>query len=108
LMFLSIGFGAVAFGKTFRFYSIVTILVFILFGVLTALEAPYIDKNGSTPFIGLWERINIAAFMVWLIVFAVILLRVETKSSLSVPYKKEMSGEKRIFNKQESKIKETV
>lgn len=108
LMFLSIGFGAVAFGKTFRFYSIVTILVFIVFGVLTALEAPNIDKNGSTPFIGLWERINIAAFMIWLLVFAIILLRVETKSSLSISYKKERIAEKQLFNKQNSKVKETV
>src|SRR6187399_216570 len=75
LMFLSIGFGAAAFGKTFRFYSIATILVFIVFGALTFLEAPNVDKNGPTPFIGVWERINIAAFMIWLLVFSVMLLR---------------------------------
>ncbi|HET6722389.1 MAG TPA: DUF998 domain-containing protein [Chitinophagaceae bacterium] len=108
LMFLSIGFGAVAFGEKFRFYSIATILVFIVFGVLTFSEAPSIDKNGSTPFIGLWERINIAAFMVWLFVFAIILLRVEPKSSLSISYKKERIAEKQLFNKQNSKVKETV
>ena len=108
LMFLSIGFGAVAFGEKFRFYSIVTILVFIVFGVLTFSEAPSIDKNGSTPFIGLWERINIAAFMAWLFVFAIILLRVETKSSLSISYKKEMSGEKQVFNTQDARVKEMV
>lgn len=108
LMFLSISFGAMAFGKRFRFYSVATILVFIVFGILTASEAPYIDKNGSTPFIGLWERINIAAFMVWLFVFAFILLRVETKSSLSRSYKKYLTGEEQLFNKQDSKVKETV
>jgi hypothetical protein len=108
LMFLSIGFGALAFGKRFRFYSIATILVFIVFGVLTGLEAPYIGKNGSTPFIGLWERINIAAFMVWLFVFAVMLLRVEPKSSLSRSYRKHMTGEEQLFNKQDAKLKETV
>lgn len=108
LMFLSIGFGAVAFGKKFRFYSIATILVFIVFGVLTFSEAPSIDKNGSTPFIGLWERVNIAAFMVWLVVFAVILLRVEQKPSLSRSYRKHTIGEKQLFNKQDAKVKETV
>lgn len=108
LMFLSISFGAMAFGKRFRFYSVATILVFIVFGILTASEAPYIDKNGSTPFIGLWERINIAAFMIWLFVFAFILLRVETKSSLSRSYKKHLTSEEQLFNKQDSKVKETV
>ena len=84
LMFLSIGFGAAAFGKGFRFYSIITILVFIVFGVLTFVEAPNVDKNLPTPYIGLWERINIAAFMVWLLVFSINLLRLEKKPSLSI------------------------
>ena len=81
LMFLSIGFGATAFGKGFRFYSIITILVFIVFGVLTFVEAPNVDKNLPTPYIGLWERINIAAFMAWLLVFSINLLRLEKNSS---------------------------
>ena len=81
LMFLSIGFGAADFGKEFRFYSIATIIIFIVFGILTFTEAPNIDKNLPTPYIGLWERINIAAFMVWLLVFSIDLLRLEKKSS---------------------------
>jgi hypothetical protein len=107
LMFLSIGFGAAAFGKAFRFYSIATIIVFIVFGVLTFVEAPNVDKNLSTPYIGLWERINIAAFMVWMLAFSAILLRLEKKPSLSIA-NKEMASEKKIFSKQDPKIKETV
>ena len=80
LMFLSIGFGAADFGKEFRFYSIATIIIFIVFGILTFTEAPNIDKNLPTPYIGLWERINIAAFMVWLLVFSIDLLRLEKSS----------------------------
>jgi hypothetical protein len=74
LMFLSIGFGATAFGKGFRFYSIATIAVFIVFGILTFMEAPNIDKNLPTPHIGLWERINMLLLcldIVFSIVFAV-------------------------------------
>src|SRR6187551_1058599 len=93
LMFLTIGFGAAAFGKGFRFYSIATIIVFIVFGVLTFVEAPNVDKNGSTPYIGLWERINIAAFMVWMLVFSAILLRLDKKFSLGM-LNKEMAREK--------------
>jgi len=93
LMFFSIGFGAAAFGKWFRFYSIATIIVFIVFGVLTFVEAPDVDKNGPTPYIGLWERINIAAFMVWMLVFSAILLRLEKKPPLSLS-NKEMARNK--------------
>ena len=107
LMFFSIGFGAVTFGKGFRFYSIATILIFIVFGVLTFVEAPNVDKNGSTPYIGLWERINIAAFMVWMLVFSAILLKLERKPSLSIS-NKEMASKKKIFSKQDHKIKVTV
>jgi len=92
LMFLSIGFGAAAFGKGFRFYSIATIIVFIVFGVLTFVEAPNVDKNGSTPYIGLWERINIAVFMVWMLVFSAILLKLEREPSLSISNNDKVSG----------------
>ena len=92
LMFFSIGFGAVTFGKGFRFYSIATILIFIVFGVLTFVEAPNVDKNGPTPYIGLWERINIAVFMVWLILFSFNLLRLESKPSLSKSNNDKVSG----------------
>ncbi len=40
LMLLAIGFGAAAFGKRFRLYSIATIALLVVFGALTGLEAP--------------------------------------------------------------------
>jgi len=101
LMFFSIGFGAAAFGKVFRFYSIVTILVFIVFGVLTFVEAPNVDKDLPTLYIGLWERINIAAFMIWILVFANILLKAEKKTPLKVS-NKNMAGEKLVTRQQHS------
>ena len=45
LMFLAIGFGATAFGKRFRVYSIVTIVVLLVFGGLTFWEAPRLQAN---------------------------------------------------------------
>lgn len=108
LMLLIIGFGAAAFGKMFRLYSILTIIALIGFGILTGLAAPRMEQNLPTPWMGIWERISIGTYMVWQLVFAVILLRDETKSSLSISYKKEMSGEKRQLIKQKSRVKETV
>jgi len=74
-MMLIMGFGAAALGKKFRIFTSVTFLVFVVFGMLIGKEAPNIQANLSTPFIGIWERINIAAFMLWIAVFSVVLLR---------------------------------
>jgi hypothetical protein len=75
LMMLMIGFGAAALGKRFRMYSIVTLLVLIAFGLVTGLQAPALDKGLPTPLIGVWERINIGVFMLWVIVLSVVLLK---------------------------------
>jgi hypothetical protein len=77
LMLLAIGFGAAALGKQFCFYSIATILILLVFGILTAMDAPKIDANLPTPWAGVWERINIGVFLLWVIVLAIVLLRKE-------------------------------
>lgn len=71
LMFLAIGVGATAFGKRFRLYSIASIVVLLAFGGLTFLEAPRLQANLPTPWIGLWERINITVFLLWVVVLAI-------------------------------------
>jgi hypothetical protein len=80
-MMLIMGFGAAAFGKWFRIYTVATFVVFIVFGILIGIDAPNISENLPTPLIGVWERINIGAFMLWVIVFAVALLREEGNSA---------------------------
>jgi hypothetical protein len=74
-MFLAIWFGSKAFGKRFYSYSIWTIVALLLFGILTGIDGPKVGKNLPTPFVGIWERINIATFMLWAIVLAIVLLR---------------------------------
>lgn len=78
LMFLAIGFGAAAFGKRFRLYSIASIVVLLAFGALTFLEAPGLQANLPTPWIGLWERVNITVFLLWVVVLATALWRTGT------------------------------
>lgn len=43
--------------------------------VLTVLDAPGIEANLLTPRIGVWERINIGVFLLWVVVLAITLLR---------------------------------
>jgi hypothetical protein len=75
LMMLAIGFGAAALGKRFRLYSIATLVILVVFGALTGLDAPGIAANLPTPWIGVWERINIGVFLLWVVVLAGALLR---------------------------------
>lgn len=76
-MLLAIGFGASAFGKSFRFYSFGTIVLLILGGSLAGSDAPRIAANLATPWAGVTERFNIFAYMLWVIVLAIILIRKE-------------------------------
>ncbi len=77
LYLLALGSTAAALGKRFRLYSIATFVVLFVFGVLTFLDAPGIAKNQATPLIGVWERINIGVFLLWVVVLAVALLRAQ-------------------------------
>jgi hypothetical protein len=75
LMMLAIGFGAAALGKKFRVYSVITLLVLVVAGIFTGIDGPKIEANLPTPWIGVWERINIGVYMLWVVVLALILLR---------------------------------
>lgn len=74
---LIIGFGASAFGKRFRLYSIATVLAVLVFGALAGLDGPRIAANLPTPWVGLTERISVFSYMLWLLVVAIGLLRVQ-------------------------------
>jgi hypothetical protein len=71
LITLAVAAGAFSFGRRFRNYSFATLAVFLLFGALTGIQAQNIAANRPTPFAGLFERICIFSFMVWIVVFAV-------------------------------------
>ncbi|HET7818274.1 MAG TPA: hypothetical protein VFL70_03120, partial [Bacteroidia bacterium] len=74
-MFPAMGFGAAAFGKSFRIYSIITMAVFIIFGTLSGFMGEALFKNEPTPWMGIYERINIYGYMIWVIVFVILLVK---------------------------------
>jgi hypothetical protein len=47
----------------------------VAFGALTGMEAPGLEANLPTPLIGVWERIGIGVFMLWIAMLAIVLLR---------------------------------
>ena len=72
---LALGITAAALGKGFRIYSVITFLLVLFVGILTFMDAPAVGRNEPTPLIGLWERINIAIFLLLVMVLALKLLR---------------------------------
>ncbi|HYL56053.1 MAG TPA: DUF998 domain-containing protein [Gemmatimonadales bacterium] len=86
LFLLAIAFGAAALGKRFRRYSIATAVILLLFGALTGMVSPGISANLPTPLIGVWERINIGAYMLWVAVLAIGLLRVRAAGSVHLQH----------------------
>ena len=83
LTLLTVGFGAAALGKRFRFYSIATIATIIAFGVLTGMDSAGVSANLPTPWIGVWQRIAWGAFLLWVGVFAIALLRLGETTAVS-------------------------
>ena len=81
LMFVAMGLAANVFGKRFRLYSTASIVVLVSFGALTFWDAPRVQANLPTPWTGLWERINISVFLLWVVVLAVVLLRGEDRAA---------------------------
>jgi hypothetical protein len=75
LTLLAMGFGAAALGVRFRLYSITTMVILLAAGLLTSRDAPGLSANLPTPWIGVWERINIGVWLLWVAVLAVALLR---------------------------------
>lgn len=75
LMMLFIGFGSGAAGRKFRIYSILTLVMMLIGGTVTALQAPRVAAQLPTPWMGIAERFSVHAPMVWILALAVILLR---------------------------------
>jgi hypothetical protein len=74
---LAMGFGASLLGKRLRYYSYATMAILVVFGVLASLQAGQMQANEPTPLMGIEERVNIYATMLWVAVLAIGLLRVQ-------------------------------
>ncbi|GAA4868906.1 DUF998 domain-containing protein [Actinomycetospora straminea] len=69
-----IGFSAAAFGWRFRLYATVSAVAFVVFGALTGVQARTVSTGGPTPWMGLFERLSIASWLLWMVVLAVMLM----------------------------------
>lgn len=58
-------------------FGFATIIIVIVFGVLTGLQIPRIEAGQPTPWMGFTERINIYGTVLWYAVLAIALVRAE-------------------------------
>jgi bacteriorhodopsin len=79
LLILSIGFGQQRSERASDFIPLQPGVILLVFGILTGMQAPGIEVNGSTSLIVVWERINIGVYMLWFIVLPIILIQVERR-----------------------------
>lgn len=78
---LMMGLAAGAGTRNFRYYSIATIAILVVFGALTGLQGPQLAANQATPTIGALERVNIYATLLWVATFALAQWRAEGRAA---------------------------
>jgi hypothetical protein len=66
----AIASGASLYGPNWRRYSFATILTILVSGALTGVAASRLAAHQPTPWLGLAERINIGAYLLWVLVLA--------------------------------------
>jgi hypothetical protein len=65
---------AIGFGWPFRLYSVLTLATALVFGRLSA-QVEQVEAGDPTPYMGLLERIGMGAWLLWLVVGSLVLVR---------------------------------
>lgn len=72
---LQVATGAAAREGWFRRYSLATLAVVLVFGAWAGMEGPRVAAGQPTPGVGVSERISVGAYLLWVAVLAIALLR---------------------------------
>jgi hypothetical protein len=81
----SLAFGATAFDRLFRLYSLISLAFVLVFNALAAMYVPEAAAGEAMGAIGLFERLAFSAYFLWIVVLAVILWRRGAGSETSEP-----------------------
>jgi len=90
---VEIGLGAVVYRNWFRFYSIGTILTLLVTGVVAFWLAAV---GQPTLWFGVFERINVYGYMLWVAVLAIVLLRAEKGPTRAATLKESLEMLKQV------------
>ena len=75
VMVFYIGLGSGVRGKLFRVYSVITIVAMLLFGAIASQQINAIAAGDQTPWMGIFERVSVYAPELWILFFAIMILR---------------------------------
>ena len=78
---LAVGLGASLYGTRWRLYSFATLLTIIVSGAWTGFEASRLAWQQPAPWLGVAERINVGAYLLWIVILAISLLRAKSAAS---------------------------
>ena len=79
LFVIAAAFGTGALGKPFKRYSIITIVIVVIAGVIAGGESSRIQAGDPTPWLGIWERLAVYGSLLWNSVLAITLWRREAR-----------------------------
>ncbi len=77
-MLAGIGASAAAFGKRFRIFALLTLVALFAFSALTSIEAAQVVAGQTVLWFGVVERALIGAWLLWVAVLAITLLRTQS------------------------------
>jgi len=66
LIVLAMGFSAAMGGNGFKRYTLLTILVLLIFGAIAGMDGPRMAAQQPTPWLGVTERITIGVYLIWI------------------------------------------
>jgi hypothetical protein len=97
LMLAGIGASAAAFGKRFRVYAILTLVVLVAFSGLAGVQAAQVTAGEPVRWFGITERALIGIWLQWVAVLAIVLLRTQESgpniaSATGDPERRELPG----------------
>jgi hypothetical protein len=85
LALAEIGCAAAAFKWRFRVYSIMTVATALVFGALTSTQAANLVDGDPTPLMGVYERVSVGAWLLWLVVLSLTLVRGRDDAAVDAP-----------------------
>jgi membrane protease YdiL (CAAX protease family) len=71
---LALGAGSTIFGAKFRSYTWMTIALVIVGGCLAGADGPKLEADLPTAWMGVWERVSVLAYLLWVAVLSLLLL----------------------------------
>jgi CubicO group peptidase (beta-lactamase class C family) len=84
LLLITIGSGALALGRRFLVYSYATLVTVVLFGAIAGSYGAQLAAGEPAPGLGIVERVNVYAALLWVAVLAVALLRRPLKGGATI------------------------